>query len=189
MSTVVPEQSSSAAGPSNTQRLVESQPPLEIEPAPMDMDPPSPVSSAPCQIPSPDTSPQTTSTGRPHRKRMAPQRFRDIRPEPATPIPPIRPRAVPENDPPTIPQRVRLIVRDTVRTAANAFGLWREYPHRPSHEPDAFLQPEDLSNHDDLGPRRYPILIPYFLLELRCLVRALPFLLHGHSLICHGSHL
>jgi len=32
--------------------------------------------------------------------------------------------------------RIRLVVRDTIRTVANVFGLWREYLHRPSYDPD-----------------------------------------------------
>jgi hypothetical protein len=36
-------------------------------------------------------------------------------------------------------QRVLLMLRDTLQTAFNAFGLCRLYPRRPSFEPDKFL--------------------------------------------------
>ncbi|KAJ3473790.1 hypothetical protein NLI96_g12821 [Meripilus lineatus] len=59
-----------------------------------------------------------------------PKHHSDQLPEPLPPIPP--------PDPPTqrLP-RIILIVRDTIRTAFNIFGLMREYPHRPSYDPDA----------------------------------------------------
>ncbi|KAH7917408.1 hypothetical protein BV22DRAFT_1026375, partial [Leucogyrophana mollusca] len=42
-------------------------------------------------------------------------------------------------------RRVILHVRDTIRTQLNSFGLFREYPHRPTYDPDAFVLPEHLS--------------------------------------------
>lgn len=80
----------------------------------------------------------------------------------AQPIPTIRipPRrrfqplldALPEQIPgpslsmlPLLGRRVNLIVRDTLRTEANRFGLWREYPYRPSFDPDSFVPPADLA--------------------------------------------
>ena len=35
-----------------------------------------------------------------------------------------------------------------MRTAANTFGLLREYHHRPSYDPDEHITPEDLANFD-----------------------------------------
>jgi hypothetical protein len=49
----------------------------------------------------------------------------------------------PPEDTPIIP-RVSLIVRNKFRTAANNFGLWKEYLYRPSYDPDAFISAEDL---------------------------------------------
>jgi hypothetical protein len=43
-------------------------------------------------------------------------------------------------------RRVFLIVRDHLVTALNSFGIWRDYPERPSVDPDALLTLEDLSN-------------------------------------------
>ncbi|KAF8830203.1 hypothetical protein HHX47_DHR2000548 [Lentinula edodes] len=45
----------------------------------------------------------------------------------------------------TLP-RIILIVRDKLKTQLNIFGLWREYPDRPSHDPDGEVGLEDLSN-------------------------------------------
>jgi hypothetical protein len=51
---------------------------------------------------------------------------------------------------------VVLHVRDFMRTAANVFGLLREYHHRPSYDPDEHLTPENLANfntsHDSPSP-------------------------------------
>ena len=41
--------------------------------------------------------------------------------------------------------RICLIVRDTIQTVVNIFGLWREYPHRPSYDPDYFVPHNSLS--------------------------------------------
>jgi hypothetical protein len=41
---------------------------------------------------------------------------------------------------------VILHVRDIMRSAVNAFGLLREYHHRPSYDPDEHITPEDLAN-------------------------------------------
>ncbi|KAJ2925903.1 hypothetical protein H1R20_g11200, partial [Candolleomyces eurysporus] len=46
---------------------------------------------------------------------------------------------------PTLPCRVILIVRDQLKTAVNSLGLWREYLHRPSFDPDSFVPAEDLA--------------------------------------------
>ncbi|KAJ3886660.1 hypothetical protein GG344DRAFT_81499 [Lentinula edodes] len=45
----------------------------------------------------------------------------------------------------TLP-RVILIVRDQLKTQLNRFGLWREYPDRPSYDPDGEVGIADLSN-------------------------------------------
>ncbi|KAF8426518.1 hypothetical protein L210DRAFT_3306924, partial [Boletus edulis BED1] len=42
-------------------------------------------------------------------------------------------------------RRVILHVRDTIRTALNIFGVLREYPHRPSYDPDAYVEPDALT--------------------------------------------
>jgi len=39
---------------------------------------------------------------------------------------------------------VSLIVRNRFQTAANSFGLWKEYLFRPSYDPDALISTNDL---------------------------------------------
>ncbi|KAF8958642.1 hypothetical protein BDZ97DRAFT_1668171, partial [Flammula alnicola] len=53
-------------------------------------------------------------------------------------------------------RRVLLIVRDHLVTAANSFGIWRDYPRRPTVDPDAFLSLEDLSNSHNISPESLP---------------------------------
>ncbi|KAH6907330.1 hypothetical protein BKA70DRAFT_1490869, partial [Coprinopsis sp. MPI-PUGE-AT-0042] len=45
-------------------------------------------------------------------------------------------------------RRVVLRVRDGLSTAVNSFGLWREYPRRPTFDPDHFVPPSDLAKTD-----------------------------------------
>jgi len=84
--------------------------------------------------------PRLTAMGRPYRQRKLPQKLRDLLPEPPVPVPP---PPEPEEAPIC---RVLLVVRDRLVTAANSFGIWRDYPRRPTTDPDALLSLEDLSN-------------------------------------------
>lgn len=43
-------------------------------------------------------------------------------------------------------KKVTLIVRDRLVTIANVFGIWRDYPRRPSYDPDTIVHPDELSN-------------------------------------------
>ena len=82
---------------------------------------------------------------RPQRNRRIPARYRDCLPEPAPAILRDEPTVTTATQPtPTLP-RIRLIVRDTMQTMANIFGLWREYLHRPSHDPDHFVPLDSLA--------------------------------------------
>jgi Plavaka transposase len=74
---------------------------------------------------------------RPTRSRRLPMRFRDELPVP--------PPAIPQPPPSTLP-RVILHVFDSFRTTINEFGIGREYRHRPTHDPDAFVSVDQLSN-------------------------------------------
>jgi hypothetical protein len=57
--------------------------------------------------------------------------------------------------------RVLLIVRDRLVTVANSFGIWRDYPRRPTADPDVFLSFEDLSNaHDHSMDPNLPSKLP-----------------------------
>ena len=87
----------------------------------------------------PATAP-TEPTGRSRQVRQAPVRFSDILPEPPQPI---LQRLLPA---------VYLIVTNPVETALNSFRLFRQYLFRPSHDPDALVDPADLSNIISASP-------------------------------------
>ena len=103
---------------------------------------PAPPSSP---VPSPINLTQTHELDipghRPQRKRRIPARYRDCLPEPEPAQILNKPTTetqllLPQTPSTSILPRIRLIVRDTIQTMANIFGLWREYPHRPSYDPD-----------------------------------------------------
>ena len=73
------------------------------------------------------------------RTRRAPARFRDILPEPLQAIL----ASIPQ---PQLPA-VYLIVTNPLKTALNSFGLFHQYLFHPSHDPDALINPSNLSNH------------------------------------------
>ena len=93
-------------------------------------DMPLPVSSPP----SPPLPLQLTATGRPHRNAPLPKRYQDLPPQLPAPAP--QPEPEPQA---SLLQRVVLIVHNRLKTASNAFGVWREYLYRPSYDPDLFL--------------------------------------------------
>ncbi|KAJ7138764.1 hypothetical protein C8R43DRAFT_1131929 [Mycena crocata] len=107
---------------------------------------PSPEPMLPPPAPLP---PQLTKAGRPARNYRLPAQFEDILPEPPAPVA-INPA------PPMGPLHVILHVRDTMRSACNCFGIFREYLHRPSYNPDALLQSEDLAKIPATAPLAQP---------------------------------
>ncbi|KAF9039172.1 hypothetical protein BJ165DRAFT_1531274 [Panaeolus papilionaceus] len=80
---------------------------------------------------------QVSRSGRPRREVRLPLRFRDYLPESAT--------SFIDADEPAPVRRVLLIVRDRLQTTLNNFGIWREYPNRPSADPDSHLSLADLA--------------------------------------------
>lgn len=101
-------------------------------------------SFSPTSTPPPPSSlsqppPQLTQAGRPRRNYRLPARYEDVNPEPLRPLEedeqPAEGRLLP---------RLRLIVRNRLRTAVNSFGLLREYLYRPSYDPDSFVPEKDL---------------------------------------------
>jgi len=68
--------------------------------------------------------------------RRAPVRFQDVLPEPPAPVTTLRSRL----------PAVYLMVTNPLKTAINSFGLFREYLFHPSYDPDALVNPGDLSN-------------------------------------------
>ncbi|KAN0091435.1 hypothetical protein V8E55_005001 [Tylopilus felleus] len=94
------------------------------------------------QSPALTTEPPNPMSNCPRRAIWLPKRYCDKFPEPPAPV------AASAGDSllsqPVI-RRVILHVRNTIRTTVNAFGIFHEYPHRPSYDPDAFVTPDDLT--------------------------------------------
>ncbi len=100
---------------------------MEVEPEIADMDvdlvPPIPL----------------TRAGRPRRNYRIPRRFDDYLPESALPTESeLEMGAV---------ERAIDIVKDGFVTIANSFGIWRDYPRRPTRDPDASLSLSDLAEN------------------------------------------
>lgn len=149
--------------PSQVSRMEVDEP--EVPSSPPSPFPGSPIVTAALSNPLPEVMPDLdtqsdalppplTRSGRPRREYRLPKRFRDNLPEPPAPAP-----AIPDPDPPTSVRRVILIVRDRLITLMNSFGVWRDYPERPSVDPDSFLNLEDFSNAHHHG-RSAPDAIP-----------------------------
>jgi hypothetical protein len=119
----------------------------------MDVDSPPPLSPIHDSIPlepelpkpPPSLPPPLTASGRPCRQRRLPKRFTDNLPEALVPAP-THYESQPEAGVAGPARRVLLIVRDRLVTIANSFGVWREYPRRPTIDPDGSLSLEELSN-------------------------------------------
>ncbi|KAF9056169.1 hypothetical protein BJ165DRAFT_1522113 [Panaeolus papilionaceus] len=110
-----------------------------------DTSPPPPPPPPPPSIPQTEPPPQLSRSGRPRREVRLPCRFRDYLPESAT--------SFLEADEPGPIRRVLLIVRDRLVTSLNSFGVWRDYPNKPSADPDSLLSPADLANHTKSSTR------------------------------------
>jgi hypothetical protein len=99
-----------------------------------------------------------SETGRPVRRRQLPVRYRDILPQSTLPVD----ATVNNSEPQTgYITKVRLIVRDTIQTAANTFGLWRQYQHRPSYDPDSIVDVNTLANLNTDNSDPYPSLLEH----------------------------
>jgi hypothetical protein len=89
--------------------------------------------------------PSDNSARQPVHRYRIPSNYEDIPPEGPVPLPPA------PSLPPVAPgslalPRVILHVRDFMRTGQNRFGLFREYHHRPSYDPDHSMPEDELSN-------------------------------------------
>jgi len=120
-----------------------------VEPSPPSF--PLPISTPPPRL-SPSESPpaQFTQAGRPKRNYRLPARYEDVNPEP---LPPLNEE---EEQPTAIIPRLRLIVRNRLRTATNSFGLLREYLYQPSFDPDSFVPDKDLHQVGGADPVPMP---------------------------------
>ena len=77
-----------------------------------------------------------TRTGRPRRNYRLPRRFQDFLPDTGSPEPEMG-----------LIQSVVLIVRDRLIAPMNSFGVWRDYPRRPTRDPDVSLSLDDLAEN------------------------------------------
>jgi hypothetical protein len=95
--------------------------------------------------PPPNPAPMLTESGRPKRNYRLPARYEDV--------PPVGPAPIQSSPHPQMAPgslalpRVILHVRDFMRTCRNSFGVLREYPHRPSYDPDTSVPEENLCNY------------------------------------------
>ncbi|KAJ7062847.1 hypothetical protein C8F01DRAFT_105651 [Mycena amicta] len=83
----------------------------------------------------------------PKRTIRLPARYREELPAQLAPAKNLQPTSEPEPESERRLPRVRLLVRDTFRTATNKFNLWRSYLHRPTYNPDSLLTTNDLSDY------------------------------------------
>ena len=83
-----------------------------------------------------------TNNGHPRRHHKLPRRYLDLYPEVPAPLPILEPSSLSAR----VLPRIILHVKDTICTTLNSFRLMREYPHRPSYDPDCQLSPNELSN-------------------------------------------
>ena len=105
------------------------------------------------QLPSlapPPIIPSHGETGWPVCRRRIPARYEDVQPEGPAPLPPDQPFPMAPGS--SALPRVILHVRDFMCTRQNRFGLFREYHHRPSYDPDHSLPDDELSNHHPAQP-------------------------------------
>ena len=95
-------------------------------------------------------NPTDDQSARPRRMSRLPKRYHDELPQ--LPVPVAAPAGNSAPLQPTI-RRIILHVRDTIRTALNVFGILREYPHRPSYDPDAVVTPDALTYRGRQPPK------------------------------------
>ncbi|KAJ3764755.1 hypothetical protein FB446DRAFT_797093, partial [Lentinula raphanica] len=94
-----------------------------------------------------ESTPANTAGQRPQRTRRLPARYKDFLPEGITAI--VNPTPLipdPERNQLPLIRQITVRFREQLKTSLNSFGLWREYPHKPSYDPDGEVRIEDLSN-------------------------------------------
>lgn len=107
--------------------------------------PASPMQVDETHEPSPPPEPEVTSTGRPIRTKRPTWKLLQLLPEPPALAP--QPLVVTDPDPDaTPPPEPTSFVWESIKSAMNSFGLYREYPRIPTHDPDGTLSLDDLSD-------------------------------------------
>ncbi|KAJ7864101.1 hypothetical protein B0H14DRAFT_3443686 [Mycena olivaceomarginata] len=99
-------------------------------------------------------------SGRPARRHRLPARYRDELPEPPTPLPP-PPVFIPEPDPEPVPETRTSSPPKWVQTEPNAFGVYRVFPKRPTHDPEDSICLDDLCRSSTLSTAEPPPLAPF----------------------------
>ena len=100
------------------------------------------ASSIPVVPLSPPPPPPLTQAGRPKRNYRLPARYLDISPEPLQPL--LQTLRDEDEQPTSLLPCLLHAVRKGLKTAANSFGLFREYLYQPSFDPDSFVPSQDL---------------------------------------------
>ena len=120
---------------------------MDVDPLPPTHDsfPPEP------ELPEPPP-PILTPSGRPYCECRLPRRFMDTLPEALAPAF-IPQESQIEAEAPGPICHVLLIVRDRLITTANSFGIWWDYPHCPTIDPDGSLSLEELSNSHQVASK------------------------------------
>ncbi len=93
------------------------------------------VDSHPSQDPPSGLPPAFTRSSHPHRGCAAPRPVQNRQPESMAPLQPAHQTVAPVGP--------SSVVSACLSSVANAFGIWREYPHRPTFDPDATLEATD----------------------------------------------
>ncbi|KAF7974699.1 hypothetical protein HWV62_11479 [Athelia sp. TMB] len=94
----------------------------------------------PPPAPEPEPLPLLTHTGRLRRNYRLPARYRDDLPPCPIPLPPIAPGSS------ALPQVIHHI-QDVFKTISNSYGLSREYPYRPTYDPESAIPNDHLSTY------------------------------------------
>ncbi|KAK7021269.1 hypothetical protein R3P38DRAFT_3197172 [Favolaschia claudopus] len=96
-------------------------------------------------LPCSPSPPPPRPSGRPGRQIRLPARYRDEPPEPLQPLPPPPPTIVTEPDPDPAPSSCASPSPPTwIKTKPNSFGVYKIFPHRPTHDPEDPICLEDL---------------------------------------------
>lgn len=96
-------------------------------------------------MPQPPTpEPVLTTAGRPVRTKRLTWKLLQLLPDPPAPAPELE-ITDPDSDA-TPPPEPTAFVWENIRSALNNFGLYREYPRVPTHDPDSTLSLDDLSD-------------------------------------------
>nr|GAT43510.1 predicted protein [Mycena chlorophos] len=132
---------------------------LSAQVAPLPLPAPTPI-EVDEPVPPPPPEPTHRASGLPNRKRRPPAKLADAAPPPRPRMrgkKAVAPAPAPTPDPdPNPPVGIPEPPQHWVRTPPNAAGLYKVYPRRPTHDPDALIVLRDLYEAD-AGPNDIPL--------------------------------